>query len=157
MNDEFTQMEGEPQLLFEAPGGKYNVIDSDIMYHNGTYHLYYVSHERGALIKHATSATITGPYAMDDNYNDGVKISHEAPNCWKRIGEDRWVVMHDNFHSHPHNFGFTETSDFLRYTPTGTFDNGKMTRTNFSEQKHGAVIHITKREAQMLERTWNKQ
>ena len=157
MNDDFTAMEGEPQLLFEAPEGRYNVIDSDIMYHDGTYHLYYVSHERGATIKHATASSIAGPYMLDENYYDGVRTSHEAPNCWKRIGEDRWVVMHDNFHAHPHNFGFTETSDFIHYTPLGSFGEGVMTRTNFSEQKHGAIIHITKREAKMLEKHWNKK
>ena len=32
-----------------------------------------------------------------------------------------------------------------------------MTRTNFAEQKHGAIIHITKKEAKMLERYWNKK
>ncbi len=156
MNDDFTQMEGEPKLLFEAPEGKYNVIDSDIMYHDGTYHLYYVSHEHGALIKHATAADITGPYTLDEHYYDGVKTAHEAPNCWKRIGENTWVVMHDNFHAHPHNFGFTETHDFKHYTPLGNFGDGKMTRTNFAEQKHGAIIHITKKEAKMLEKYWNK-
>jgi len=155
MNDDFTAMEGEPQLLFEAPGGRYNVIDSDIMYHDGTYHLYYVSHERGATIKHATATAITGPYTLDNNYYDGVTTAHEAPNCWKRIGEECWVVMHDNFHAHPHNFGFTETRDFIHYTPIGSFGEGTMTRSNFSEQKHGAVIHLTKREAKMLERYWN--
>ena len=156
MNDDFTRMEGEPKLLFEAPEGKYNVIDSDIMYHDGTYHLYYVSHEGGATVKHATAAAITGPYMMDENYYDGVRQGHEAPNCWKRIGEDCWVVMHDNYRINPHNFGFTETRDFINYTPLGNFGKGKMTRVGFSEQKHGAVIHITKKEARMLEKLWNK-
>ena len=156
MNDDFTQMESEPKLLFEAPEGKYNVIDSDIMYHDGTYHLYYVSHEGGATVKHATAAAITGPYMMDENYYDGVRQGHEAPNCWKRIGEDCWVVMHDNYRINPHNFGFTETRDFINYTPLGNFGKGKMTRVGFSEQKHGAVIHITKKEAKMLEKLWNK-
>lgn len=156
MNDDFTWMEGEPKLLFEAPDRKYNVIDSDIMYHDGTYHLYYVSHEGGATVKHATAAAITGPYMMDENYYDGVRQGHEAPNCWKRIGEDCWVVMHDNYRINPHNFGFTETRDFINYTPLGNFGKGKMTRVGFSEQKHGAVIHITKKEARMLEKLWNK-
>lgn len=156
MNDDFTRMESEPKLLFEAPEGKYNVIDSDIMYHDGTYHLYYVSHEGGATVKHATAAAITGPYMMDENYYDGVRQGHEAPNCWKRIGEDCWVVMHDNYRINPHNFGFTETRDFINYTPLGNFGKGKMTRVGFSEQKHGAVIHITKKEARMLEKLWNK-
>jgi hypothetical protein len=31
-----------------------------------------------------------------------------------------------------------------------------MKRTNFSEQKHGAVCHITKKEAKKLEKYWKK-
>ena len=65
--------------------------------------------------------------------------------------------MHDNYRINPHNFGFTETRDFIHYTPTGNFGDGKMTRVGFSEQKHGAVIHITKKEAKMLEKYWNKK
>ena len=154
MNDDFTQMEGEPKLLFQAPQKRYSVIDSDIMYHDGIYHLYYVSQEHGPHIKHATSASITGPYAMDGDYHDGGGVGHEAPNCWKRIGEDTWVVMHDNYYRHPHNFGFTETEDFKHYTPIGYFDEGKMTRTNFSEQKHGAIINLTRREAKKLQKEY---
>ena len=154
MNDEFTQMESLPKLLFEAPEGKYSVIDSDIMEHEGIFHLYYVSHESTATIKHATATNITGPYRMDDNYYDGVRRGHEAPNCWKRIGQDCWVVMHDNYRINPHNFGFTETRDFIHYTPIGNFDKGVMTRSNFSEQKHGAVIQISKKEARRLEKRW---
>lgn len=104
-----------------------------------------------------STPAINGPYTMDENYYDGVRSGHEAPNCWKRIGENSWVVMHDNYHIRPHNFGFTETKDFIHYTPLGYFGEGKMTRTNFSEQKHGAVIHITKKEARMLEKYWNNK
>ena len=156
MNEDFTEMEGEPKVLFESPNNEYSVIDSDILYHDGVYHLHFVSHEGTATIKHATSTSITGPYIADNNYYDGEKTQHEAPNCWKRIGEDTWVVMFDNYHIRPNNFGFTETKDFVHYTPIGYFDEGKMTRTNFSQQKHGAIIHITKKEAETLENYWKK-
>ncbi|MBQ2200580.1 MAG: glycoside hydrolase family 43 protein, partial [Bacteroidaceae bacterium] len=111
MNDDFTQMLSEPKLLIEAPHDKngvpaYTVIDSDICKVGDTYHLFYVSHEHTATVKHATSKNITGPYVMDDKYNDGEKQGHEAPNCWKRIGKDCWVVMFDNYTRRPHNFGF---------------------------------------------------
>lgn len=154
MNDDFDQMEGEPQLLFSSPENRYNVIDSDIIKVGDLYHLFYVSHENGARIKHATSSRINGPYKMDDLYDDGITVSHEAPNCWKRINEKKWVIMHDNFSIKPHNFGFTETTDFVHYTPIGYFDKGKMKRTNFSEQKHGAVIWLTKKEVKRLEKQW---
>ena len=78
MNDDFTQMLSEPKLLFEAPHNengvpRYNIIDSDIIKVGDTYNLFYVSHEKGATVKHATSPCITGPYVMDDKYDDGEK------------------------------------------------------------------------------------
>ena len=159
MNNDFTQMIGRPEPLFEAPGRRYNVIDSDIIHVGDTYHLFFVSHEHGATPVHATSHDITGPYAIDTLYNDHGRGGHEAPNCWKRIGEDKYVLMFDNYSMRPHNFGFVETSDFKTFTPIGHFDEQgcPLHRTNFSEQKHGAVIWLTKKEARRLEKYYNKQ
>lgn len=163
MNTDFTEMISEPKLLFEAPlnehgFARYNIIDSDIVKAGDTYHLFYVSHEKGATVKHATSANITGPYVMDDNYDDGEPQGHEAPNCWKRLDNDKWVVMFDNYSRNPHNFGFVETSDFKTFNPIGYFDaeGSPMKRTNFSEQKHAAVAPMTESEVKTLEKYWNK-
>lgn len=155
-NEDFTAFDGEPRLLLEAPDRRYNIIDSDIIKVGETYHLFYVSHENGAQIKHATSQKITGPYRMDGTYYDNERRSHEAPSCWKRQGTDTYVVMWDNFSIKPHNFGFVETKDFFTYTPIGYFDaeGGKMKRTNFSEQKHGSITPITKKELALLKKTF---
>ena len=164
MNDDFTQMLTEPRLLFEAPYGKnnvpaYTVIDSDIIKIGDTYHLFYVSHEGTATVKHATSQKITGPYVMDDKYDDGEPQGHEAPNCWKRLGQDTWVVMFDNYNRHPHNFGFVETNDFQTFRMIGYFDgeSSPMKRTNFVEQKHAAVAPLTVEEAKKLEEFWKNK
>ncbi|MCF0199194.1 MAG: glycoside hydrolase family 43 protein [Bacteroidaceae bacterium] len=157
VNDDFTQIKSKPQLLFEAPGRRYNVIDSDIIKVGDTYHLFYVSHEHGATPVHATGSCITGPYTIDANYNDNERGGHEAPNCWKRIGEEKYVLMFDNYSMRPHNFGFVETTDFQTFTPIGHFaeEGSPMVRDNFSEQKHGAVIWITKKEADNLLKEYN--
>ena len=164
LNDDFTQMLSEPKLLFEAPHDKngvpaYTVIDSDICKVGDTYHLFYVSHEKTATIKHATSKNITGPYIIDDKYNDGIDVAHEAPNCWKRIGKDEWVVMFDCYAVKPHNFGFVETKDFQTFNTLGFFDdeNVPMKRSNFTEQKHGAVAPLTVKEAKALEKYWKRR
>lgn len=67
--------------------------------------------------------------------------------------------MYDNYHRRPMNFGFVETKDFFTYKPIGYFDapNSPMNRTNFSEQKHGAVTYITEEEAIRLENFFSKQ
>lgn len=169
MNDDFTQMLSEPKLLFEAPLNAngvpaYTVIDSDIIKVGDTYHLFYVSHEHTATVKHATSKNITGPYIMDSKYDDGEKQGHEAPNCWKRLpahsnGTDTYVVMFDNYSRRPHNFGFVETTDFQTFRMIGYFDGDQspMRRTNFSEQKHAAVAPLTVKEAKALEKYWKKK
>mgnify|MGYP002852959192 FL=1 len=164
MNDDFNRMISEPKLLFEAPMNengvpRYTVIDSDIIKVGDTYHLFYVSHEKGATVKHATSPSITGPYTLDNLYDDGERQGHEAPNCWKRLGQDKWVVMFDNYSRRPHNFGFVETTDFRNFTMIGYFDGegSPMKRANFSEQKHGAVAPLTVKEAKALEKYWKKK
>lgn len=159
VDNDYTKLTSQPRLLAEAPGQAYNIIDSDIIRVGDTYHLFYVSHESGATPKHASAARITGPYRFDDTYHDGERQGHEAPNCWRRLGTDTYVVMFDNFRRRPMNFGFVETSDFLTYKFIGYFDDpsSPMRRTNFSEQKHGAVTYITAEEAHRLRQFWQKR
>lgn len=64
--------------------------------------------------------------------------------------------MYDIFSIHPHNFGFAETSDFINFKNLGHFNEGVMKTTNFTSPKHGAVIHLTKEEADRLENYWKE-
>ncbi len=150
INDDFNKLETMPQILFEHPKKDVTAIDGDITYVDGTYHLFYCSHEGTAGIKQATSTNITGPWTYDDKYYDFEKYGCEAPHVFKLIGEDKWVLMYDCYRRNPHNFGFAETSDFKTFTDLKHFDEGVMKRTNFSEQKHGAVTWLTKKEAKRL-------
>ena len=156
VNRDFDALLGQPRPLLVAPEDRYNIIDSDIQKVGDTYHLFYVSHERGAGIRHATAQRLTGPYKMDDTYYDNERRAHEAPSCWRRLGTDTYVVMWDCYGANPHNFGFVETRDFFTYTPIGYFDQlgGTMTRTNFAEQKHGAVTYITRKELKRLKKAY---
>ncbi|WBL26498.1 hypothetical protein [Zunongwangia sp. HGR-M22] len=63
--------------------------------------------------------------------------------------------MYDIYGIQPHNFGFLETSDFENFRDLGYFNEGAMKATNFSSPKHGAVIHLTKNEAEILADQWN--
>jgi hypothetical protein len=159
MNDEFDTMTSEPKQLFtsvrDANGNlRFNMIDSHILKVDDTYHLFASEHGWG---KHATSSSITGPYTLDTLYNDGEPLRHEAPTVWKRLGEERWVLMYDNYSKDPDNFGFAETTDFRVFTSIGHFDEPGciMTRTNFIEQKHGSVMPVTVHELETLIEHWN--
>lgn len=158
VDDDYTHLTSEPKLLFEHPDSKIAVLDADICpMPDGGYFMTYVAQENPAGIRYMTSDDINRGYTQSyyqqiDTENRGC----EAPNTWKRIGEDKWVVMYDIYGIRPHNFGFVETTDFKTFTPLGRFNEGKMKATNFRSPKHGSVIQITPEEAARLETHWTK-
>ena len=157
-DEAFTTLETEPQLLFEYPDSTIQVLDADICpMPDGRYFMTYVSQENPGGIKYMVSDRINH---FDDYHADQIDAERtgcEAPNVWKRIGQNKWVVMYDIYTIRPNNFGFVETSDFKTFTPLGHFGEGKMKLTNFTSPKHGSVIHITKAEARRLEQYWAEQ
>jgi hypothetical protein len=151
MNNEFTKMETMPKLLFEYPKDV-SYIDADITKVGNKYRMFYVPHDNGAGIKQAVSDSINGGYVYDPTWYDPEPKACEAPNVWKRIGSDKYVLMYDVYG--PHNFGFSETSDFVNFKDLGHFNEGIMKTTNFTSPKHGAVIHLTRKEAKKLADHW---
>ena len=157
-DEAFTTLETEPQLLFEYPDDKIQTLDADICpMPDGRYFMSYVAQESPGGIKYMISDKINH---FDDYHAEQIDTENrgcEAPNVWKRIGEDKWVIMYDIYSVTPHNFGFVETSDFKTFKPLGRFNEGVMKATNFVSPKHGSVIHITKAEAKRLESYWASQ
>lgn len=153
MNDDFTQMETKPKLLFQYPKDV-SYIDGDITKVGNKYHLFYVPHDGEPGVKQAVSDSINSGYVYDPTWYDPEPKACEAPNVWKRIGENKWVLMYDIYGIHPHNFGFSETSDFVHFKDLGHFNEGVMKATNFASPKHGAVVLLTKEEADRLAKHW---
>ena len=161
-DEAFTTLETEPQLLFEYPDEKIQVLDADICpMPDGRYFMTYVSQENPGGIKYMISDRINHFDDYHAEQIDDERSGCEAPNVWKRIGKNKWVIMYDIYSVNPHNFGFVETSDFKTFTPLGRFNEGVMKltigNTNVVSPKHGSVIHITKAEAKRLENYWNEQ
>lgn len=154
LNDDFTALETEPRLLFQYPKHNKSYIDGDITKVGDKYHLFYVAHDGTPGIKQAVSDSINTGYVYDPTWYDPEPKACEAPNVWKRIGEEKWVLMYDIYGIQPHNFGFSETSDFINFTNLGHFNDGVMKATNFMSPKHGAVIHLTRKEAATLAKHW---
>lgn len=155
-NRDFNTLITKPKLLFEYPDSTVQILDADIIpMPDGRYYMSYCAQEKtGGGIKGAISDKINGGYVYDPAWIDAEPGACEAPNMWKRIGEDKWVLMYDVFSINPHNFGFVETTDFKTFTPIGHFNDGPMKSTNFTSPKHGAVIQITKAEADRLRNHW---
>ncbi len=157
-DEAFTTLETEPQLLFEYPDTTIQVLDADICpMPDGRYFMSYVAQENPGGIKYMISDRINHYEDYVDEQIDGENRGCEAPNVWKRIGEDKWVIMYDIYSVNPHNFGFVETSDFKTFTPLGRFNEGVLKMKNFTSPKHGSVIHITLDEAKRLENYWSEK
>jgi hypothetical protein len=153
IDDDFTKFETEPRELFQYPRDR-NIIDSDIVKVGDQFHLFYVAHDRPGGIRHAVSDKINEGYVFEEAKIDPETVACEAPSAWKRIGTDTYVLMYDVFGIQPHNFGFSETTDFKTFQPIGRFNEGVMKTTNFTSPKHGAIIPITAEEADRLAKQW---
>jgi len=153
VNNDFDKLETAPKLLFNYPKDL-TYIDADITKVGNKYHMFYVPHDGVPGIKQAISDSVNTGYLYDDKWYDPEPKACEAPNVWKRIGTDKYVLMYDIYGINPHNFGFSETTDFVNFTNLGHFNEGVMKAVNFSSPKHAAVIHLTKKEASRLSKKW---
>jgi len=130
MNADFTKLETQPQPIFEYPK---NVayIDADITKVDNKFHMFYASHDGTSGVKQAVSDSIHSGYQYDSTWYDPEPGGCEAPTIFKRIGENKWVLVYDIYSIKPHNFGFSETSDFVHFTNLKHFNEGVMKMTNF--------------------------
>ncbi|MBN2775342.1 MAG: glycoside hydrolase family 43 protein [Prolixibacteraceae bacterium] len=146
-NDEFTELETLPVMIPDIGG-----IDGDIIKVGDSYHLHYVG---GAKILHAVSDKISTGYKSEARRIDPETVPTEAPNVFKRLGTDTYVLMYDVYGGRPNNMGFSETKDFVNYTDIGHFNEGVMKTINFERPKHGAVTYLTMNELKALAKYWN--
>lgn len=146
-DDAYTKLETMPTKIFDGGG-----IDGDITKVGDTFHFYYVAN---ATIAHATSDRINSGYVAEEGRRiDPETVSTEAPNVFKRLGTDTYVLMYDVYGARPNNMGFSETTDFVNYTDIGHFNEGVMKGTNFERPKHGAVTYLTSEELDDIAEHW---
>jgi len=145
-NDDFTKLETIPQKINTVGG-----IDADITKVGDKYQLFYVSK---AQVFHAVSDKINVDFVSEDRRIDPETVNTEAPNVFKRLGTDKWVLMYDVYGARPSNMGFSETTDFVNFTNLNHFNEGAMKTTNFTSPKHGAVTYLTNDELKAIAAHW---
>ena len=116
------------------------------------FHLFYVA---GAKILYAVSDQINRGYQAKPERIDPENVPTEAPNIFKRLGTNIYVLMYDVYGGRPNNMGFSETTDFVNYKHIGRFNEGVMKGTNFSRPKHGSVTYLTLNELKAVVEYWN--
>lgn len=126
-------LDTEPQLLF-APKNGDDAIDSDIIYQNGKYYMYY-KNETNKRIYLAVADHANGPYSEIRQVSEG-DIGVEGPNIYNLIGTDKWLMMSDAYGNG--YYVMQETSDLENFT---TIDRNAYS-FDFTP-RHGYVIPIT--------------
>jgi hypothetical protein len=158
LNKDFTKLETSPKILFEYPDTTKQILDADITkLPDGRFCMVYCAQEKPGGIKMALSDKINSGYKYQPDQVDCEPGACEAPNVFKRAGENKWVLLYDIFSIKPNNWGFAETTDFKTFTNLGHFNDGVMKATNFVSPKHGAIIRITKKEADGLKNYWDRK
>ncbi|ACB76503.1 glycoside hydrolase family 43 protein [Opitutus terrae] len=145
-NDAFTKLETTPKMI-PGIGG----IDADLTHVGDQWHIFFVA---DAKIRHGVSDGIVDGYTVEPQRIDPETVSTEAPNLFKRLGTDSYVLMYDVYGARPNNMGFSETEDFNSWRHLGRFNEGVMKGSNFERPKHGAVIHLTADELQTVAAHW---
>ncbi len=147
-NDDFTDLIGEPKPLF-IPADKKSCIDGDIVYKDGTYHLFYKTEGHGNGIKVATTRSlVSGKWKESADYKQQTKEAVEGAGTFKLIGQDKYILMYDVYMKG--QYQFTETTDLEHFK---VIDHA--VSMNF-HPRHGTIIPITRAELQRITDRWGK-
>lgn len=165
-NADFTGFESEPKELFSA---KYGSIDNDIIYHNGTYHLFYKGNtkdEQGKEFKNgiqqAFSKNVRGPWKEDFKYLDAYadsKTGVEGSGVFRLNPKDvketvingktvkaEYILMYDLYGSG--RYEFQRSADLMNFT-----QKPESFRKNFFP-RHGTICSVTAEELDRLQQKW---
>ncbi|UOB17964.1 family 43 glycosylhydrolase [Abyssalbus ytuae] len=152
-NKDFSGFESVPTLMYSAKDG---AIDGDIIYKDGTYHLFYKGNTKDKNgrevkngIKQATSTSLQGPWRESFDYIDFYADKPtvvEGSSVFKLNDKDEYILMYDLYSDG--RYEFQRSKDLYNFTTkTESFIK------NFSP-RHGSVIGITKKEASRLNEKW---
>lgn len=152
-NKDFTGFENEPILLFSPKDGG---IDADIVYKDGTYHLFFKGNtkdENGKQlksgIKQATAKTLLGPWEEHFNYLDAYHDSRrnvEGSSVFKLNNSDEYILMYDLYSSG--RYEFQRSTDLYHFT-----EKPESFVKDF-HPRHGSIISITQEEMTRLNEKW---
>lgn len=126
-------LDTEPKILF-APKNGNDAIDSDIIFENGKYYMYY-KNETNKRIYLAISDHAAGPYEEIKQVSEG-NLGVEGPNIYKSLTSDEWLMMSDAYGNG--YYVMQKTADLENFTT--------IPRDGYSfdfTPRHGYVIPIT--------------
>ena len=148
-NADFTALESAPKQLYFPPAESNNkaCIDGDIIYKDGTYHLFHKAEDGEPGIKLATSDKLTEGYQLVSNDRvDAEKQQVEGSGIFKLNDSDEWILMYDLYTQG--RYQFTKSKDLKTFTIID-----EEISMNF-KPRHGTVMPITESELKRLNAKW---
>lgn len=145
-NDDFTDLEGEPRILFDRGT---STIDGDIVFNeaDSLYHLFFKNESLGGISK-VTSTRLTAAAGQSDGAQWSTPSARlqptnkavEGAGVFRRINTDEWVLMYDCYTSG--HYQFTSSRDLLRFS---------FLKDDYSiAARHGTTITLTRDEVATL-------
>lgn len=146
-NADFTALETSPKVLFQNPQGG-ACIDADIVFKDGLYHLFFKTEGDGNGIKKAVCTSLTGKYAMMDQYLQPTTNAVEGGCVFQMINSNQWMLIYDVYMNGAYQF--TQSTDLMNFSVVKNpvvFD---------FTPRHGTIIPITKKEEGRLMKKWGE-
>lgn len=145
-NKDFTDLEGEPRILF-SPQNKKSCIDGDIINKNGIFHLFYKTEGYGNGIRLAmTDSLASNKWIEQPGYKQQTSDAVEGSSVFKRINSDTYILMYDVYMKGKYQFCESKDLDVFKVIDHDI-------SMNF-HPRHGSIIPITRRELKVLTDKW---
>lgn len=145
-NKDFTDLEGEPRILF-SPQNKKSCIDGDIINKNGIFHLFYKTEGHGNGIRLVmTDSLASNKWIEQPGYKQQTSDAVEGSSVFKRINSDTYILMYDVYMEGKYQFCESKDLDVFKVIDHDI-------SMNF-HPRHGSIIPITRRELKVLTDKW---
>lgn len=145
-NKDFTDLEGEPKVLFIPKSGK-SCIDGDIINKNGIFYMFYKTEGHGNGIKLAmTDSLASGVWIEQPGYKQQTKEAVEGSSVFKLINQDTYILMYDVYMKGHYQFAESQDLDVFKVIDHNI-------NMDF-HPRHGSIIPITYAELKALVDHW---
>ncbi len=145
-NEDFTDLEGSPQVLF-LPKSRKSCIDGDIINKNGLFYLFYKTEGHGNGIKLAiTDSLASGRWVEQPGYKQQTPHPVEGSTVFRLNNTDIYILMYDVYTKGEYQFCKSMDLDIFKVIDQDV-------RMDF-HPRHGSVIPLRRAELIALTARW---
>lgn len=145
-NADFTDLEGEPKVLFIPKNGK-SCIDGDIINKNGLFYMFYKTEGHGNGIRLAITDCLTsGKWIEQPGYKQQTRDAVEGSSLFKLINSDTYILMYDVYMKGKYQFCESKDLDIFKVID-------QEISMNF-HPRHGSIIPVTAKELKAITNKW---